>query len=214
NLAALGRKEDARLEFENYLSTFPRADLDQNAFPSAVVEAFQKARESVDARAAGSPPARSDSRDEGIRAAYARFQPPSDDSPAADERWANGPIRYLMSKSEKIEWDRIRDTAERAAFVVKFWQARDPNPLTPENELREEFEKRIRFSDANFSVEEKRGSETDRGLVFALLGPPAYIAQFSLMSQDDPLQVARARPVRQSTLTPPNRRSSTGTTYV
>src|SRR5262249_17327995 len=129
NLAALGRKEDARLEFENYLSTFPRADLDQNAFPSAVVEAFQKARESVDARAAGSPPARSDSRDEGIRAAYARFQPPSDDSPAADERWANGPIRYLMSKSEKIEWDRIRDPAERAAFAVKFWQARDPNPL-------------------------------------------------------------------------------------
>src|SRR3989442_15541092 len=29
NLAALGRKEDARVEFENYLSVFPRADLDE-----------------------------------------------------------------------------------------------------------------------------------------------------------------------------------------
>src|SRR5262249_7697650 len=193
---------------------FPRADLDQNAFPRAVLEAFQRARDSVEARATGRPPARADSRDEGIGAAYARFQPPDGDSPAADDRWANGPIRYLMSKSEKVEWDRIRDPAERAAFVVKFWQARDPNPLTPENELRAEFERRIRFSDANFSVEEKRGSETDRGLVFALLGPPAYIAQFSLMSQDDPLQVAHPRPDRESTLTPPNRRSSTGTTYV
>jgi len=119
-----------------------------------------------------------------------------------------------MTKSEKSEWDRLRDSAERAAFVVKFWQTRDPNPLTPENEFRAEFEKRVSFSDANFTVEEKRGSETDRGLIFALLGPPAYIAQFSLMSQDDPLQVARAQPLRQTGLAPPNRRASSSTTYI
>src|SRR5215475_2846054 len=133
NLAALGRKEDARLEFENYLSVFPRADLDRNAFPKAVVEAFEKAREAVEARTAGRTTARADARDEGIRAAYARFQPPSGDSTVADDRWANGPIRYLMTKSEKIEWDRVRDSPERAEFAVKFWQTRDPNPLTPEN---------------------------------------------------------------------------------
>ena len=103
-----------------------------------------------------------------------------------------------MTKSEKFEWDRVRDSAERAAFIVTFWQSRDPSPDTPENEFRSEFERRISFSDAYFTVEEKRGSETDRGLVFALLGPPTYIAQFSLTSQDDPIQVARAASVRQA----------------
>lgn len=197
NLAALGREEDARTEFEKYLSVFPRADLDRGAFPKAVFEAFQKARENVRARTAGQPSSRAAARD-GIRATYARFHPAAGYWPAADERWANGPIRYLMTKSEKFEWDRIRDSLERAAFIVRFWQSRDPSPDTPENEFRSEFERRIRFSDAYFTVEEKRGSETDRGLVFALLGPPTYIAQFSLTSQDDPVQVARSVPVRQA----------------
>ena len=134
-------------------------------------------------------------------------------SPFTDERWANGPVRYLMTKSEKFEWDRIGGPSERAEFVVKFWQARDPNPLTPENEFRAEFEKRISFSDTYFSVEEKRGSETDRGLVFALLGPPTYIAQFSLTSQDDPIQVVRAEPVRRMLPANPQRQQA-GTTPV
>jgi len=212
NFAALGRKEDARVEFENYLSVFPRADLDESAFPRAVLEAFQEARESG-ARTTGRPPARAAARDEGIRAAYARFRPAAEYSPVTDERWANGPVRYLMTRSEKFEWDRIGDSSERAEFVVKFWQARDPDPLTPENEFRAEFEKRISFSDAYFSVEEKRGSETDRGLVFALLGPPTYIAQFSLTSQDDPIQVVRSEPVRRMLPANPQRQQA-GTTPV
>jgi GWxTD domain-containing protein len=194
NFAALGRQEDARMEFERYLSIFPRADLDQSAFPKTVLEAFQKARENFETRSEGNS-AQAAPRDEGIRAAYARFGPAAaDHGPATDERWANGPIRYLMTKSEKLEWDGIRDSAERAAFIVKFWQSRDPNPETPENEFRVEYERRIRFSDTYFTVEEKRGSETDRGLVFALFGPPTYIAQFSLTSEDDPIQVVRAEP--------------------
>jgi GWxTD domain-containing protein len=193
NLAALGRKDDAQMKFEEYLSDFPRADLDPNAFPKAVVEAFEKARENVNI---GHLPARAVGRDEGIRASYARFQPATGYWTASDERWANGPIRYLMTRSEKAEWDRIQDPAARAAFIVKFWQARDPDTLTPENEFREEFEKRVSFADVYFTIEEKKGSETDRGLVFALLGPPTYIAQFSLTSADDPIQAAQMEPVR------------------
>lgn len=193
NLAALGRKEDAQMKFEEYLSDFPRADLDPSAFPKAVVEVFQKARDNV---STSRPPARAVGRDEGIRASYARFQPATGYWTASNERWADGPVRYLMTKSEKAEWDGIHDPAARAAFVVKFWQARNPDPLTPENEFRAEFERRISFADAYFTVDEKKGSETDRGLVFALLGPPTYIAQFALTNQDDPIQVVRAEPVR------------------
>ena len=214
NLAALGRKEDARLEFEKYLAVFPRADLDRNAFPRAVLEAFEKARESGQAGTTGRASARAGERDEGIRKTYAGFRPEAGSTPIAEERWADGPIRYLMTKSEKADWDSIRDSAARAEFVVKFWQVRDPNPLTPENEFRAEFERRISFADTYFAVAEKRGSEMDRGLVFALLGPPAYIARFSLMSQDDPVQAARALPLRQTGLAPSNSRFSSSTVYV
>lgn len=197
NLAALGREEEARTEFEEYLSVFPRADLDRGAFPKAVVEAFLKARESIRTRPADRPAPGEAARD-GIRAVYARFRPAIAPPPTAGDRWVSGPVRYLMTRSERFEWDRLREPAERAAFIVRFWQSRDPNPDTPENEFRAEFERRIAFADAYFTDAEKRGSESDRGLVFALLGAPAYIAQFSLTNQDDPVQVARAEPVRRA----------------
>ena len=103
-----------------------------------------------------------------------------------------------MTREEKDKWQRISDSQEKAEFLTQFWQRRDPSPMTPENEFREEVERRIRFADSRFAQDEKRGSETDRGMVFVLMGPPSYIAQKPFKTEDDPLQIARNAPIRET----------------
>jgi GWxTD domain-containing protein len=213
NLAALGEADAARKEFELYLTIYPAARLDPATYPTAVVELFRKVQA---ARQKLHPESQAGvshgGGDGGIAAAYARFPFTSNRKPTAiDERWAAGPIRFLLTRSEKITWERISEPVERAEFVTSFWQTRDPNPVTPENELQEEFEKRVAFADARFTEGEKSGSETDRGMVFVLLGPPNYAGQTPLKTEEDPLQSARAAPIRETSVNPDR---TTTTQYV
>lgn len=183
NLAALGKKEDARLQFEKYLAAVPNARLDPAMFPKPVIEVFNKVREQA------SPPDAPAAVDTGIANEYAHFFPEEREGPTAfpDERWAEGAFRYFMTKEEKLAWRALQSTAERVEFVNRFWQRRDPAQ-------KDEIERRFRFADMRFKQDEKRGSETDRGLVFVLLGPPSYVGQSPLRPEDDPMQSSRNAP--------------------
>ena len=195
NLAMLGEPDRARAQFEKYLALVPTARLDPGAFPKQVLTLFDETRERVQgpSMATSKPPT-----DSGwMTSDYARFRPAPGPSQAADEHWADGVIRFLMTKEEREAWQRLSDDAQRGEFVADFWARRDPNPQTPENEFRDEIERRIRYADSHFSADEKSGSATDRGLVFVLLGPPSYVGQKPLMSNDDPVQVARAAPLQE-----------------
>jgi GWxTD domain-containing protein len=187
NLAALGKKEEARRAFEKYLAAMPNARLDPAMFPKAVIEVYNDVR----AKAPPSPPAPA-AAETGIANDYAHFFPEEQDGPAAfpDERWALGPIRYFMTKEEKLAWRALQSTAERVEFVHRFWQRRDPAQ-------KEEIERRLRFADLRLKQGETRGSETDRGLVFVLLGPPSYVGQSPLRPEDDPMQVSRNAPTQE-----------------
>jgi GWxTD domain-containing protein len=200
NHAALGQKETARAEFQTYLASFPGAHLDPAVFPRSVRDVFDAAKEQL--RSAGGTDRARPSDDSPIAADYARFRPGSDTPPADNDKWAEGALRFLMTRPERTTWERATDPAQRAEFITAFWRRRDPNPDTPENEFRYEIERRIRYADARFAADEKRGSATDRGLVFVLLGPPSYIAQRPLKSEDDPVQSARAAPIREVTTNP------------
>ena len=195
NHAALREDDTAEREFGVYLHAFPDASIDPAAFPPLVIRCFERARQRPTTRAAGKH-----SSDEvsgrGMGAAYARFRP-ADRRPAHEnaDDWARGTIRYILTKDELDEWSSLADPVSRAEFITRFWQRRDPNPLTSENEFRDEYEKRIQFADAMFTTGEQRGSATDRGLVFILMGPASYATQIPLRSDDDPVQAARSRPV-------------------
>ena len=194
NLAALGQKDAARKEFEIYLASFPGARLDPAMFPKAAVELFDKTRENARAQRPGAVGRSGTQEESPIQLDYSRFRPEANPPAVFGQKWAEGAIRFLMTKQETSAWQRLADDRERAEFVTKFWQRRDPNPLTAENEFRDEIERRIQFADKRFDQGEKRGSETDRGLVFVLLGPPSYIGQKPFKSEDDPVQAARAAP--------------------
>lgn len=94
--------------------------------------------------------------------------PPS--GPYAD--WAEGPVGYLLTEKEEDRWEAIRTDAEAQRFIDLFWSKRDPDLETPVNEFKQEIDRRIAIADANFGGEAQRGSLTDRGKVFILLGEP------------------------------------------
>ena len=67
--------------------------------------------------------------------------------------------------------------AQRDSLYEAFWQKRDPTPETPENELRDEFFRRIDFSNNAFNegFSGRQGWRTDRGRVYIQNGPPDQI---------------------------------------
>jgi GWxTD domain-containing protein len=105
--------------------------------------------------------------------------------PELGEDWAEGPVRCLLSPEERRAFSHLSNPVSRSEYVTAFWKARDPRPETPENEFREEFEKRIAFADSHFTDAEIRGSLTDRGMVFLLLGPPTYIGRRPITAGED-----------------------------
>lgn len=169
NLAALGRAEEARDVFQQFLALQPKTQLDPARYPKTVITAFENARKAIDS------PVKDLSNDPRLATAYAAF-PRAEirDAEAPGEEWAEGPVRYLMSPEEHRDFARLADPITRSEFVTNFWKSRDPRPETPQNEFREEFAKRVAFADAHFTQDETRGSLTDRGMVFILLGPPTY----------------------------------------
>ena len=80
------------------------------------------------------------------------------------------PIRPLCTKDEKDEFDSL-PTADKAAFVRRFWRKRDPTPGTAENERLQEHYRRLKFARANFAMPVKPYYD-DRGKVFLRYGMP------------------------------------------
>jgi GWxTD domain-containing protein len=89
--------------------------------------------------------------------------------------WRNGPVQWIMTGPEKAAWKKVSSDQEAVAFIDLFWARRDPSPGTPENEARAEHDARVKYADETFAERGKRGSLTDRGRVWTVLGvPPNY----------------------------------------
>jgi len=95
-----------------------------------------------------------------------------DASPDYDEFFEK--TRLIMLREEIKIYKHLPDKEAREAFIKEFWEKRDPNPETPENEAKIEFDRRIEFINRWFSEATSRnqGWESDRGRVYLLLGEP------------------------------------------
>jgi GWxTD domain-containing protein len=183
--AALGKEDEARVEFGAYLESSPNARLDPAMYPKRVIATFVQVQKSLDRPQPEAPEGA------GIAPAYRAFRAPDEAGhPEIPENWADGPVRFLLTRSEAEEFRHLPDSIARSEFIVKFWRARDTKPETPENEFRQEFERRVAFADRYFVQGETRGSYTDRGTVFVLLGPPAYSIQRPMKTGDDTAEPA------------------------
>ena len=84
------------------------------------------------------------------------------------------PLEYIAEGRELRSYRGATVEAKRR-FLVEFWRRRDPDSLTPRNEVREEFYGKIAYADSNFrerGAGTTPGWKTDRGRVFAKYGAP------------------------------------------
>ena len=90
--------------------------------------------------------------------------------------WRDGPIQWIMTGPEKNAWKKVTSDQAASDFIDLFWVRRDPTPGTPQNEARDEHDARVKWADEKFKERGKRGSLTDRGRVWVVMGtPPGYM---------------------------------------
>lgn len=82
--------------------------------------------------------------------------------------------RFIMLKDEAQLYRHLPNKEAREAFIKEFWEKRDPNPETLENEAKIEFDQRVEFINRWFNegTGKGRGWDSDRGKVFLYLGAP------------------------------------------
>jgi GWxTD domain-containing protein len=59
-------------------------------------------------------------------------------------------------------------------FIQQFWERRNPNPASPENQFKEEYYRRIAYAYEHFATG-RPGWKTDRGHLYIIFGPPDEI---------------------------------------
>lgn len=184
NLAMLKRHDEAVAEFSEYLRLNPQASLSAGSFPRRVLHAFEDAQSQTAAA------------DSQSQSAYETFRQQEGNAPPAapvTADWAKSAVRFLMTDEETAAWKAATTDSERAAFVEGFWKKRDPTPETAKNELRDEFDARLRYADKQWSTDEMPGRESDRGAVLALLGPPSIAGTSNVSTQESAIETLRSQ---------------------
>jgi GWxTD domain-containing protein len=106
-----------------------------------------------------------------------------------EQRWLEdaGPI---MTPAERDVFLLLKTKSERDKFTAFFWRSRDDSPDTAENEFYKEYMARVGFADANFGHDSpKRGSQTERGFYYLLLGKPLERTRYATNSAIWPLEL-------------------------
>jgi GWxTD domain-containing protein len=85
--------------------------------------------------------------------------------------WLNEEVPYIITDEERKAFLSLSNDEEREAFIENFWQRRNPNPDSAENEFREEHYRRIAYANEHYAAG-KPGWKTDRGRIYIMWGPP------------------------------------------
>lgn len=83
-------------------------------------------------------------------------------------------LKYVAYQSDIDYINQAPNQEEKLRRFIEFWKKLDPTPSTEYNEAFEEYYERIYYANTNFKSYIE-GWQTDRGMVYVVLGPPATI---------------------------------------
>ncbi len=99
-------------------------------------------------------------------------------------------VTPIITETEREVFFKLKTEQERDHFIRFFWQARDPDPATSENEFYREYMERVHFADRYFGIgSSKRGCLTERGFYYLLLGKPLERQVFATQSNIWPMEL-------------------------
>ncbi len=79
----------------------------------------------------------------------------------------------LILQDEEQRFKDLKEKADRAEFQKIFWARRDPDLETPANEYEPEYLAAVAEADKRFTTRAKKGTQTDCGRAYILLGEPS-----------------------------------------
>ncbi len=95
---------------------------------------------------------------------------------------------YIASPSEIDYIEEAKDQNEKIERYLEFWKKKDPIQTTEENEIFNEYYRRIDYANENFS-HYIDGWRSDRGMVFIILGLPNNIDRHPFDLESKPYEV-------------------------
>src|SRR5262249_16805882 len=90
------------------------------------------------------------------------------------KRWVEEDVPYIITEDERRAFNALRTDEERDKFIEIFWQRRDPDPDTPENEYKDQYYERKQYANEHYSSGVP-GWKTDRGRIYIMYGKPDEI---------------------------------------
>ncbi len=93
---------------------------------------------------------------------------------ADDKKWLNEDVRWIITDEEKKAFMQLSNEEEREQFIESFWDRRNPNPDSEDNEFKDEHYRRIEYANEHFPAG-MPGWMTDRGRMYIVYGPPDEI---------------------------------------
>jgi GWxTD domain-containing protein len=90
------------------------------------------------------------------------------------KKWLEEEVPYIISQEERAAFNKLSTDEEREQFIESFWERRNPDPGSSENEFKEEYYRRIAYANEHYSSGVP-GWKTDRGRIYIMYGPPDEI---------------------------------------
>jgi len=90
------------------------------------------------------------------------------------KKWLDQDVRWIITDDERKAFMQLSNNEERDQFIEAFWQRRNPNPDSEDNEFKDEHYRRIEYANEHFAAG-KPGWMTDRGRIYIVYGPPDEI---------------------------------------
>lgn len=106
----------------------------------------------------------------------------------SDMNKAVAQLVYIASASEMNHIEDASNEEEKIKRYLEYWKKKDPSPNTEENEIFNEYYRRIAYANEKFS-HYTEGWKTDRGLVFITLGPPSNVDRHPFEYDTKPYEV-------------------------
>jgi GWxTD domain-containing protein len=103
----------------------------------------------------------------------------------------NDIVDMLVHIATRVEIDSLRKVPvqDRAVAFDRFWKSKDPSPESEGNEWKEEYYRRIRFANQQFTTPFQPGWRTDFGTVYVKYGEPDEVARFPFEIDSKPYEV-------------------------
>jgi GWxTD domain-containing protein len=86
------------------------------------------------------------------------------------KKWLSEEVPYIITNEERAAFKKLSTDDERESFIENFWERRNPNPGSPENEYKEEYYRRIAYANEHYASGIP-GWKTDRGRIYIMYGP-------------------------------------------